>query len=85
MIDTHRLICSAPVSLISERLSFTTTSNPDLIAKSLYAQPTVAGANVVLPNDGSDDTRVDLEMLFQLALEKPQLLNQQLMNDGELK
>lgn len=85
MIDTHRLICSAPVSLISERLSFTTTSNPDLIAKALYAQPTVAGTNVVLPNDGSDDTRVDLEMLFQLALEKPQLLNQQLMNDGELK
>lgn len=86
MIDTHKLICSAPVSLISERLSFTTTSSPEVVAHALYAQPTLTGTNVVLPNDGTDDTRVDLEMLFQLALEKPELLNQQLRNnDGESK
>ena len=86
MIDTHKLVCSAPVSLIAERLSFTTTSNPEIISKALYVQPTLSGTNVVLPNDGTDDTRVDMEMFFQLALEKPQLLNQQLFKEyGESK
>ncbi len=78
MVDTHRLICSAPMSLISDRLTFTTTSNPDRIAQALFVQPTVSGTNVILPNDGNDDTRVDLEMLFQFALEKPELFNSQL-------
>lgn len=81
MVDTHKLICSVPMSVISERLSFKTTSDPDMIAKALFAQSTVAGTNVIMPNDGSDDTRVDLEMLFQLALDKPEILNRQLLSN----
>jgi len=85
MIDTHKLVCSVPVSLISNRLKFTTTSDPDIIAKALYIQPTVTGTSVILPNDGTDDTRVDLEMFFQLALDNPKALNSQLFSDGKDK
>lgn len=85
MVDSHKLICSAPISLISERFAFTTTTNPDVVERALYAQPTLSGTNVVLPNDGSEDTRVDLEMLFQLALENPKVLNSQIFNNGEDK
>lgn len=78
MLDSHRLVCSAPISLIAERFQFTTTTNQNVVADALLALPAMTGTNVILPNDGSSDTRVDLEMLFQLAIDKPQVLNNQL-------
>lgn len=82
MIDDHRLVFSASVPFIAERLQFSVTSDDDVAATALYAQPSLSGTNVIFPNDGSADTRVDLEMLFQFALDNPTLI-QKLLNNGK--
>lgn len=40
----------------------------------LFAMPTLGGYSVVLPNDGTGETDINLEILFELALARPEML-----------
>ncbi|MBD5367408.1 MAG: ABC transporter ATP-binding protein [Bacteroides sp.] len=81
MIDGSKLICAATVNDITDRLAFITTTRPEVIEKALYTQPGLEGTQVILENDGSLDTRFELELLFQYALEKGDELNKKLHNN----
>lgn len=83
MLNSNKLICTAPVSLLTERLAFLSTTDASVISRALYAMPSLAGTGVILSNDGSFDTRLDLELLFQFALENPDILNKQLSYENE--
>ena len=72
----HKLLLNEPISEISRRLAFIESNDAELVEKALYCQSSVAGKSLVLPNDNDDDSEVNLETLFNLAIEKPEVLTQ---------
>lgn len=67
IIDSERVLLDASTAEISRRLAFVHTTDPAVSARALYAQPCIGGIAAVLPNDGSYDTEINLETLFELA------------------
>lgn len=72
----HKLLLNEPISEISRRLAFVESNDAELVEKALYCQLSVAGKSLVLPNDNDDDSEVNLETLFNLAIEKPEVITQ---------
>ena len=72
----HKLLLNEPISEISCRLAFVESNDAELVEKALYCQSSVAGKSLVLPNDNDDDSEVNLETLFNLAIEKPEVITQ---------
>lgn len=72
----HKLLLNEPISEISHRLAFVESNDAELVEKALYCQSSVAGKSLVLPNDNDDDSEVNLETLFNLAIEKPEVITQ---------
>ena len=72
----HKLLLNEPLSEISRRLAFVESNDAELVEKALYCQSSVAGKSLVLPNDNDDDSEVNLETLFNLAIEKPEVITQ---------
>ena len=70
----HKLLLNESISEISRRLAFVESNDAELVEKALYCQSSVAGKSLVLPND--DDSEVNLETLFNLAIEKPEVITQ---------
>ncbi len=68
------MLLNASMPEIRQRLAFVTTDNPSLVERAIYAQAGVQGVNVIIPNDGSFDTDVDLETLFELSATAPEQL-----------
>lgn len=77
IMDNHSVLLNRSIAEISSQLSFCTTDDRSLIDLALYTAPSLGGAAIVLPNDGTDDTEVNLETLFDFALSRPDLLNAQ--------
>lgn len=75
IIDEQSLLLDQPITAITERLAFMTTSDPDLISRAYISMPAVGGAQIVVPNDGSIDTEPDLETLFQLAVSRRDIID----------
>ena len=72
----HKLLLNESISEISRRLAFVESNDAELVEKALYCQSSVAGKSLVLPNDNDDDSEVNLETLFNLAIEKPEVITQ---------
>lgn len=72
----HKLLLNEPIREISRRLAFVESNDAELVEKALYCQSSVAGKSLVLPNDNDDDSEVNLETLFNLAIEKPEVITQ---------
>lgn len=76
IIDSEHVLLDASTADIAGKLAFVHTSDPELVARALYSQPGVGGISAVLPNDGSFDTEINLECLFELASRQPAMLAQ---------
>lgn len=74
IMDNRSMLLNASMAEIRQRLAFVTTDNPSLVERAIYAQAGVQGVNVIIPNDGSFDTDVDLETLFELSATAPEQL-----------
>ena len=72
----HKLLLNEPISEISRRLAFVESNDAELVEKALYCQSSVAGKSLVLPNDNDGDSEVNIETLFNLAIEKPEVITQ---------
>lgn len=75
IMDEHRLLLNESINAITDRLAFLATADKDLIARALVAQPGIGGAQIVIENDGSLDTEVNLESLFELATTRRDIIN----------
>ncbi len=86
IMDRHRVIFNRSVADIQSRLIFTETNNRDTANSAIHAIPSIAGASVILPNTDNSETAINLELLFDLALRKPDTLNSMFndKNDNEL-
>lgn len=67
IMDNRNLLLNQPINAIAQRLAFLNTADSDIIRRALVAQPGIGGSQVVIENDGSYDTEVNLETLFELA------------------
>lgn len=74
IMDNRGALLNESVVSISERLLFTTTDSREVADSALFAMPTLGGYSVVLPNDGTGETDINLEILFELALARPEML-----------
>lgn len=75
IMDRHRVIFNHTVGEIQQTLKFTETSDTAVANSALHALPSITGAAVVIPNADRIDTDINLELLFDFALRKPDLLN----------
>ncbi|MBO4871264.1 MAG: ABC transporter ATP-binding protein [Muribaculaceae bacterium] len=73
VIDNSRVLLDAPLSEVSRRLSFRPLMQGDT---PLLVQPSALGMLAVVPNDGREETSIDMEMLFNATLQQPEAINQ---------
>lgn len=72
IMDNSSVLLNRRVDAITSRLKFLTTDSRELIDRALYAQPSLEGTSIVIPNDDGSDTELNLESLFELALTRPE-------------
>ena len=72
IMDNSSVLLNRRVDAITSRLKFLTTDSRELIDRALYAQPSLEGTSIVIPNDDGADTELNLESLFELALSRPE-------------
>ncbi len=75
IMDNRGTLLNESVASIAGRLLFTTTDNPAVASEALYSMPSLGGYSVILPNDGTGETDINLETLFELALSRPEALS----------
>ena len=75
IMDEHRLLLNESINAITDRLAFLATADKELIDLALVAQPGIGGAQIVIENDGSLDTEVNLESLFELVTTRRDIIN----------
>ena len=73
IIENSRVLLNADLSEVGSKLAFRPMHEGD---KPLYVLQNAMGALAVLPNDGTEETNVDLEMLFNATLQQPETINQ---------
>lgn len=83
MLNSNTVLASASTATLCDRFYFATTSDPKVISEALYATPSILGTNVICRNERGLDSRLDLELLFQFALENPELLTSILNNSND--
>ncbi len=77
IMENSRVLIDRSVREITSRMSFVVTDNKDAADRALYSQPSLGGYNVIMPNPGGEETALNLELLFELALKNSDLLNSQ--------
>jgi ABC-2 type transport system ATP-binding protein len=71
VLDNNSILLDAPAVDICRRLYFVNGADSIDHEKALYMSPTVRGYNALLPNDGEDETVLNLETLFNAVIENP--------------
>lgn len=74
IVDNGELLLHASVNDISDKLSFKTVSEAEDTSKALYAEETFKGVSIVQKNTGGEDTKVNLEHLFNAVTENPKMI-----------
>ncbi len=76
IINDNEVLLNHSTGEITEKLRFVNTDDPTVAANALHAQFSMYGNSVVLPNDDNSDSELNLESLFNLAIEKPYIIKQ---------
>lgn len=76
IMDKQKSLLNTSLYSVSRRLSFITTTNPELISKALYAAPDIMGTSIILPNIDDTETPVNLELLFQFVTSRPESIHE---------
>lgn len=76
VMNNRRVLLNKKTVDILRQLRFIHGATPEQIKDAIYSMPTLGGMSVIMPADGDDDeTELDLEMLFDYALNNPVSLN----------
>lgn len=85
IMDEYRVLLDASIREISARLAFVLTADPAMVGQALNVVPAVGGYAVVLPNDGTFDTEVNLESLFEAVMSHPQEISRLFSDKSQSK
>jgi ABC-2 type transport system ATP-binding protein len=70
ILDESEILLNASIEKIAEKLVFKMLSVVDDHEKVLYSEHSIRGFSVVTPNDDKQESKVDLELLFNAALKE---------------
>ena len=76
IMDNRGTLLNQSVASIAENLLFTVTDDMSVASGALYSMPSLGGYSVILPSDGTAETDINLETLFELALSRPEALDE---------
>jgi ABC-2 type transport system ATP-binding protein len=79
IMDGTKLLLNESVSTICEKLYFAEQGMNEPTEGALYVQPSVQGNSVILPNEYGEDSKLNLEVLFNAMLAERERM-QQLFN-----
>ncbi len=71
IMDENKIVMQHSLEAVAERLYFGTKSHLENDAKVLYAEPSLRGYNAVTENVEHEESRVDLEQLFNAVMTTP--------------
>lgn len=75
ILNWSKVLLNVSISAVMEKLKFMVTDDRELIDSAVYTQPSVEGTMIVTPNLDGEETDVNLESLFELAINKPDYLS----------
>ena len=73
IVDNGQLLLNASISAISEKLSFKTVEEVPVGRPVLYEEDALKGKAIVVENSGKEQTKINLEHLFNAITENPSL------------
>lgn len=85
IMDKTRVLLNASIDEIQQKLLFENTNDEETIARSLHHIPGLNGTNVIMENTFNEDTRLNLETLFDFAFANPTLLSSLFKNENSIE
>ena len=76
IMDGTKLLLNESVSTICEKLYFAELGMNEPTEGALYVQPSVQGNSVILPNEYGEDSKLNLEVLFNAILAERERMQQ---------
>ena len=76
IMDNSRVLLDQSIAEVSEKLLFVESDSRDSSEESLFSSPTVQGHMMILPNTHSEESEVNLELLFNATLALPEQMAQ---------
>ena len=76
IMDGSRLLLNESVASICDRLYFAEQGMNEPTDDALYVQPSVQGNSVILPNTYHEDSKLNLEVLFNATLAEREKIQQ---------
>lgn len=75
IVNNSKVLFDRQVSEIQSRLRFEDTADKAVADSALYSARSIGGASVIVPNTEGDDSEINLETLFDFAIQNPDRLN----------
>ncbi|SEI40951.1 ABC-2 type transport system ATP-binding protein [Dyadobacter sp. SG02] len=76
ILEDSKILIQHSLDTISERLCFGELPNIEYDNRILYSEPSLRGYKAVFENSTQEESRVDLEHLFNAVIENPQRISQ---------
>lgn len=71
ILEDSKILIQHSLEVVAERLCFATLPNVEYDSRVLYSEPSLRGYNAVFENSDQEESRVDLEQLFNAVMENP--------------
>jgi len=71
ILEDSKILIQHSLEVVAERLCFATLPNVEYDSRVLYSEPSLWGYNAVFENSDQEESRVDLEQLFNAVMENP--------------
>ena len=72
IIEDHKIIFRQDVESVTDKLCFKTVGNLEEAGNVLFASSSLRGHTVITENTAKEQSRIDMEMLFNAVLEQPE-------------
>lgn len=79
--DTDGVLLDSKMFDISNKLKFSFTTDRNRASEALVALDAPGGANIVELSDGDEETEINLETLFELTRQNPEIITRLFQND----
>lgn len=79
--DTDGVLLDSKMFDISNKLKFSFTTDRNCASEALVALDAPGGANIVEVSDGNEETEINLETLFELTRQNPEIITRLFPND----
>ncbi|SKB52539.1 ABC transporter ATP-binding protein [Dyadobacter psychrophilus] len=76
ILENSKILIQHSLDTVAEKLCFGTLASIDYDSRVLYSEPSIKGYKAVFENSDLEESRVDLEYLFNAVLENPERIKQ---------